>query len=78
VESEKKPPGSNGPFLKYSEASSLLGVKKGTLYSWVSRGLIPFVRLSPRVIRFRRTDLEAWLGERSHTPSGEGGSNARG
>jgi excisionase family DNA binding protein len=55
-------------FLSYAEASHLLGVKTGTLYSWVSRRMIPFVRLSPRVVRFRRTDLEEWLSSKSVQP----------
>ena len=55
-------------FLSYAEASSLLAVKTGTLYSWVSRRMIPFVRLSPRVVRFRRTDLEEWLSSKSVQP----------
>lgn len=55
-------------YLKYSDASVLLDVKVGTLYAWVSRGLIPFVRLSPRVVRFRREDLDQWLKERTVHP----------
>lgn len=51
-------------YLKYAQAAVLLSVKVPTLYSWVSRGLIPHVRLSPRVVRFRRDDLERWLEQR--------------
>jgi len=54
--------------LTYSETSQLLGVKVGTLYSWVSRRVIPFVRLSPRVVRFRRDEVATWLSERSFSP----------
>lgn len=52
------------PFLTYAQTAELLGVKQGTLYAWVSRRVIPFVRLSPRVVRFRRVDLDTWLAER--------------
>ena len=62
--------------LNYADASQLLNVKVGTLYAWVSRRVIPFVRLSPRVVRFRREEIEAWMGERSvHPESRESKSN---
>ena len=67
----------NAAYLTYAEASSLLGVKRGTLYSWVSRRAIPFVRLSPRMIRFRRTDLDEWLNSRSVRPEQLGAGHAR-
>jgi excisionase family DNA binding protein len=54
--------------LNYAETSQLLGVKVNTLYAWVSRRVIPFVRLSPRVVRFRREEIEAWMDERSVHP----------
>lgn len=57
-------------YLKYTQAAVLLNVKVNTLYCWVSRGVIPHVRLSPRVVRFRRKDLDAWLAERSVLPAG--------
>lgn len=63
---------SPSPFMSYAEATQLLGVKTGTLYSWVSRRVIPFVRLSPRVVRFRREDLDRWLAERSVQPASSG------
>ena len=58
----------NATYLTYSEASILLGVKKGTLYCWVSRREIPFVRIGRRTVRFRRTDLDEWLRSRSVVP----------
>ena len=57
--------------LNYAETSQLLGVKTNTLYAWVSRRVIPFVRLSPRVVRFRPEDLEAWVNERNVLPRGQ-------
>jgi excisionase family DNA binding protein len=48
-------------FMSYAEAAQFLGVKVGTLYSWTSRKVIPFARLSPRVVRFRRDDFDQWL-----------------
>lgn len=60
-------------YLSYQEASRLLSVRTGTLYSWVSRKVIPYTRVGPRVVRFRRSDLEAWLNGRSVKPAETGG-----
>jgi excisionase family DNA binding protein len=47
--------------MTYAEVAAELHVKRGTLWFWVSRGLIPHVRLGPRTVRFRREDLRRWL-----------------
>jgi excisionase family DNA binding protein len=54
--------------LTYAEASAFLNVKVNTLYAWVSRGVIPYVRVGPRVVRFRRDDLDSWLERRRFAP----------
>ena len=50
-----------GKQLTYAEVEDLLQVKRGTLYGWVMKGVIPFVRLSGRVVRFRREEIETWI-----------------
>jgi excisionase family DNA binding protein len=54
------------PLLDVREAAALLKISPGSLYHWLSedRGL-PVVRLSPRCVRFRRSDLEEWISEKS-------------
>jgi len=47
--------------LTYSQAADLLNVAPGTLYSWVSRGQVPHIRLSLRSVRFDREALLKWL-----------------
>lgn len=54
--------------LNYREAARVLGVQVGTVYAWVSRRQIPHVRLGPRLVRFRRTELESWIEERRVAP----------
>ena len=49
------------PLLTYAQAAILLGVKVSTLYSWVCRRRLPFIRLSGRGVRFDQLQLEAWL-----------------
>ena len=51
--------------LNYSEAAEFLSVARGTLYCWVHRQEIPFIRLGKRVIRFSRIGLTAWLKSRT-------------
>jgi len=51
--------------LKYIEAAAFLNVPVGTLYAMVSRGTIPHIRISRRLVRFSKKELEQWLKERS-------------
>jgi excisionase family DNA binding protein len=46
-------------------AAALLGISAGTLYHWLSERRVPVVRLGLRCVRFRRSDLEAWISEKS-------------
>jgi excisionase family DNA binding protein len=43
--------------MTYLEAADYLHVGRSTLYDLVGRGELPFVRLSPRCVRFRVVDL---------------------
>lgn len=48
--------------IGYQAAALTLGVKVGTLYSWVCQGKgPPFVRLSTRCVRFDEEALDEWL-----------------
>ena len=46
-------------------ASELLGIEIATVYTWVSRRKIPFVKVGG-ALRFRPSALEAWLKDREH------------
>lgn len=50
-----------GDLIGYSEAAALLGVPVGTLYSWTHLKKVPHIRLGPRLVRFSRAGLAAWL-----------------
>lgn len=65
--------------LRQGEVARLLGVDRATLRRWRGRDGGPaFIRLGVKLIRYRETDLEAWLrrstlatktgGERATTP----------
>jgi len=47
--------------INIRELSELIGLDCGTIYHFVSQGRIPVVRISARCIRFRLSDIEAWL-----------------
>jgi excisionase family DNA binding protein len=51
--------------LSIDELSEILGVTKATIYSWTYRNKIPHIKLSKRLLKFRRNDIEAWITKRA-------------
>jgi excisionase family DNA binding protein len=49
------------------EAAKALGVEVATVYSWVARRKIPFVKVGA-ALRFRPLALQAWLQQREYSP----------
>lgn len=47
--------------LNVPEAATLLRLKPSTIRSWVCQKRIPYVKLGGRLVRFRRSDLEALI-----------------
>jgi excisionase family DNA binding protein len=64
---------STDEYLSYQQVSSAYGIGLSTLYSMVRRKQIPHVRIGPRFVRFRRSELDAWLNERSVDLGAENG-----
>jgi hypothetical protein len=59
--------------LTQSEAALFLRIEPRTLESWRSRGCGPrFVAYSKRCIRYRLSDLKAWVAERENFPQASG------
>lgn len=54
----------------YEYAARVTGIRVSTLYSLVCQRRIPHIRLSRRMVRFRRADLERWLQSRAVEPAG--------
>ncbi len=48
-------------FLTYKQASDLLQIQIGTLYSLVSQKRIPHIRISGRMVRFQKSEMESWI-----------------
>lgn len=57
--------------LGCGEAAAYLGVSIGALRHWRRRGLLRHVRVSPRIIRFRRRDLDEFVQARTVEPEVE-------
>ena len=47
------------------DVAEFLGLAQGTIYHLVSEGRIPFTRLSPRCLKFRRSEILAWIESKS-------------
>jgi predicted DNA-binding transcriptional regulator AlpA len=73
--------------LDQRQAATRLGLPSArTLEAWRLRGYgPPFLRLSPRLVRYRASDLDQWLAarvvgapRRDDAPTGSPGSRGRG
>ncbi len=67
---------STGPpdaLLNQRQTASLIGFSERTLECWRCRGGgPPFVKISRRAVRYRRQDMDQWVGERvQHSTSEE-------
>jgi excisionase family DNA binding protein len=60
--------GSSDSLLFPSEAATYIGVSENTLSVWrcVGRYAIPFIKVG-RLVRYRKSDLDAWLADRTHS-----------
>lgn len=48
--------------LDAAEAARLLGVSRSTFWTYHNAGRVPLpIRLSARVVKWRKTELEAWV-----------------
>ena len=47
--------------LNVKQVAQYLQLKESTIYSWAQDGKIPAIKIG-RTWRFRRADLDAWLG----------------
>ncbi|HEX3716938.1 MAG TPA: helix-turn-helix domain-containing protein [Verrucomicrobiae bacterium] len=64
MKNESTQPATTENILTDGQAAALLSIESRTLRLWrKSRGL-PHIRISSRVIRYRRSDIEEWLARR--------------
>jgi predicted DNA-binding transcriptional regulator AlpA len=56
-------------FLNDSEAAEMIGVCARTLHRWRKNGEGPMVtRIGPKLVRYTKSDIAAWLESRRVTP----------
>lgn len=73
-----RPPRTDAALLEPAEAAHVLGLSVGTLARWRMEGKGPaFVRPAARIVRYLRSDIEAWLGQSVRSTS-EADARARG
>jgi len=56
-----------GELMTAKDLEALLKINRKTIYSYVERGLIPYVRIQSNV-RFARRPINDWLAEHSYEP----------
>ena len=56
-----------GEILTDETAATLLAVEPRTIREWRTRRGLPFIRLTAKVIRIRRVDLDKWVARHSVT-----------
>jgi excisionase family DNA binding protein len=62
LETESRRDELNGDrLMNVNGVAELLGLATGTIYHLVSQRRISFVRLSARCLRFRRSEILAWI-----------------
>jgi excisionase family DNA binding protein len=54
--------------LTVTDVAELTQLAVGTIYHLVSQKRIPFLRLSARCLRFRRSDILKWISEKLVVP----------
>jgi len=59
--------------LTAKELEAMLKIDVKTIYSYVQRGLIPYVKIQSNV-RFPKQEIMSWIEEQSHRPRLPGGS----
>jgi len=50
--------------LRAREVADLLGLSPATVLDWFESGRLPGFRLSSRAVRFRESEVEAWVESR--------------
>ena len=60
--------------LTAAEVAELLGFSAATILDWFEAGTLPGFKINGRAVRFRASEVEAWIvkGRRGPDPSGDG------
>jgi excisionase family DNA binding protein len=58
--------------MNVEEVAEMIRVSEKTIYQMVYRGTIPAIKVSHKCLRFRRSDIEAWLDSKAVEPKPTG------
>ena len=61
--------------LTARELEAILKIDIKTIYTYVQRGLIPYVKIQSNV-RFPKHEILTWIREQSHSPRVSGGNGS--
>jgi excisionase family DNA binding protein len=64
--------------LRAREVAELLGLSPATVLDWFESGRLPGFKLSSRAVRFRESEVLAWLDARYVASSDASGVSCRG
>lgn len=65
-------PVAHDPMLTRDEVATRLGVRRSTLAGWACHGIgPPYCRLTGRMVRYRQSDVDAWMQTRMRIPQGK-------
>jgi excisionase family DNA binding protein len=48
-------------YLTINGLSLYLNVSKPTIYVWIAKNFIPYIRINKRLIRFDKDKIDAWI-----------------
>lgn len=70
VQGHQRSSGEDGELLTLKEVAELLDVSTNTIYYWRWQGTGPKGHKVGKHVRYRRSDIDAWLDERGDDVSG--------
>ncbi len=56
--------------LTVKDVCKIFNIERATLYSWISKKRIPVVKISGRMVRFKMSEIERWLSQKSQNEEG--------
>lgn len=61
---------SDEKLLSIQDVAVILGMKKSNIYTMTRKKLIPFYRIGDRLIRFKQSEIEAWIMQKKEVNQG--------
>jgi excisionase family DNA binding protein len=59
------------PFMNMVDAAKYLGISKSTLYTYTSKGVLPYYKMQGRRVYFKVDDLDAFIFDKNNRVSSQ-------